>query len=244
MSLPHYLVPMVTIHLTDTEILFFLNLASLKTKNIQWDELFMSKTLCRYGLQHYNKTCPITFLEAMLTTAPYEALVLPDVRALLGRYRKAFILNHTIKAHRPISILVYMFQLYNCSCRDNGAVVFCEYAAASNNIVALSWLRDPVSGDGVYPWSQWACFNAARCGHMGMLERLRDPLLDGGVCPWGTTTCWCAAKAGQMDMLIWLRDPDTGGGVCPWDKVRCLWTARHWQHWAVAAWIMAQPDDD
>jgi hypothetical protein len=240
----HYLVPVVTDHLTPTETRFFLNLASLKPKNKQWRELFMSKTLCRYGLQHYTKR-PIVFLGAIVTTAPYEVLVLPDITALFLQCTRAplYILCCIIKAHRPIPILAYMFQLYNRSCRDFGAYLFCDDAVASNNTLALDWLRNPNTGGGCCPWSDWVCGHAAKNGHIDMLERLRDPHIDGGACPWDTDACWDAARAGQLPALIWLRNPITGGGVCPWDKERCLWAARHWQHWAVAAWIEAQPDD-
>jgi hypothetical protein len=244
--LSHYLMPMTTDHLTPTETRLFLNFKSLKTKNIQWDELFMSESLCRYGLRQYTKMCPYGFLEAITTTAPYEVLVLPDIRTLfLQDIEVSYnILTRTIEAHRPIPILAYMFQLYNRSCRDFGAYFFCDYAATSNNTAALSWLRDPNTGDGAFPWSDWTCFATARYGHIGMLERLRDPRIDGGVCPWGTHVCWCAAKAGQLEVLIWLRNPKKGGGVCPWNKEKCLWIARFYNHTAIAAWIEAQSDDD
>jgi hypothetical protein len=66
---------------------------------------------------------------------------------------------------------------------------------------------------------------------------------DGGVCPWDTDVCWCAARTGQLETLIWLRDPKKGGGVCPWKKAECLSIARKQNYTAIAAWIMAQPDD-
>jgi hypothetical protein len=243
--LPHYLVPMVTDHLTNTETRFFLNLASLKTNNIQWRDLFMSESLCRYGLQHYTKTLPSAFLEAMLTTAPYEALVLPDITNLFLQCtgHTFYILGRIITAHRPIPILAYMFQLYDCSCYAHYADDFCDDAVASNNTLALDWLRNPDTGDGIYPWSQWACATAARNGHIGMLERLRDPHIDGGACPWGKNVCLQTVGAGQLEALIWLRDPETGGGVCPWNKVECLSIARKHNHTAAAKWIRAQPDD-
>ena len=245
----HYLVPMVSAHLTDTETRFLSTCTSLPNqtrKNIQWNELFMSEALCHYGLQQHTKTRPIAFLEAIATTAPYEAFIVPDIRALFGRYTKVskLVLYHIINAHRPISILAYMFRLYNCSCRDYLADEFCSSATSANNTVALRWLRDPHTGDGVYPWSQWACAVAAIHGYIAMLERLRDPHIDGGVCPWEYHACWCAARSNQLDTLIWLRNPDTGGGVCPWNKEACLSAARYWDYSAVVAWIEAQPDDD
>jgi hypothetical protein len=175
--LPHYLVHMVTDHLTDTETQFW----STRTpptlnRHIQWGDLFMSESLCRYCLRHYTQTRSIVFLEAMAATAPYEVLVLPDITTLFLQYTGAsyHILGCMITAHRPICILTYMFQLYNCSCRDRCADDFCEYAVASNNTLALDWLRNPNTGDGMYPLSQWACATAAEYGHIDMLKRLRD----------------------------------------------------------------------
>jgi hypothetical protein len=237
---------MVASHLTDTETQFFLNFTSpTLNQRIQWGDLFMSKSLCRYGLQHYTKTRLIVFLEAMATTAPYEVLVLPDIATSFLQYTRAsyHILGCIIKAHRPIPILAYMFQLYDCSCRDHYVDDFCDNAVTSNNTLALAWLRNPNTGDGVYPWSQWACATAARNGHIGMLERLRDPQIDGGACPWGTNVCLQTVGAGQLPALIWLRDPETGGGVCPWVKEKCLLTARDRNYSVMAAWIEAQPND-
>ena len=211
--LSHYLMPMTTDHLTPTETRLFLNFKSLKTKNIQWDELFMSESLCRYGLRQYTKMCPYGFLEAITTTAPYEVLVLPDIRTLfLQDIEVSYnILTRTIEAHRPIPILTHMFQLYNRSCHDLHADEFCVDAAASNNIAALSWLRDPNTSDGVYPWTRHTCAAAAEHGHLATLQRLRDPLF--------------------------------GGGVCPWSKAWCLYVARYWNYTAMATWIETQPDD-
>jgi hypothetical protein len=245
--LPHYLVPMVASYLTDTETRFW----STRTpptlnRHIQWGDLFMSESLCRYGLQHYTKIWSSVFLEAMVTTAPYEVLVLPDITTLLFQDTRDpdYIMSCIITAHRPICILAYMFQLYNCSCCDRCADDFCDDAVASNNTLALDWLRDPTTGDGMYPLSQEACATAAAYGRIDMLKRLRDPHIDGGAWPWDTHVCRGATRAGQLETLIWLRDPKTGGGVCPWDKEKCLRVARNRNYSAIAAWIMAQPDDE
>jgi hypothetical protein len=237
---------MVVSHLTDTESRFFLNPISITTENIQWHELFVSTSLCHYGLQHYTEDCPVAFLEAIVTTAPYEALVLLDVAVLFHQtiLIPVCLITRIIYMHRPIPILAYILYLFTCSCHDSCADEFCDDAAASNNIEALSWLRDPDTSDGVYPWTHHTCASAAKNGHIDMLERLRDPRIDGGVCPWGTHVCWCAAKAGQLDTLIWLRNPDKGNGVCPWNKAECLSVTRSYIHPTIAAWIMAQPDDD
>jgi hypothetical protein len=237
---------MVTDHLTPTETEFLLTFRSRFKQDIAWHELFMSESLCRYGLQQCTKKCPFEFLEAIATTAPYEILVLPDISKLFRQHTKFFklIIDVIIKAHRPLFILVYMLQLYHCSCHDGFADEFCDDAAAANNTEALSWLRDPDTGDGVFHWSHWTCASAAKHGHTDMLEHLRDPNIDGGVCPWGQYTCSGAVRAGQLQTLIWLRDPEKGGGVCPWEKERCLSIARHYNYSTMVAWIMAQPDGD
>jgi hypothetical protein len=236
---------MVTAHLTGTETRFLTHTPPRRAQNIVWGELFMSEALCRYGLQQYTKKCSITFLNAIATTAPYEIFALPDISTLFRRdvYPSSFTLRRLIETHRPIPILAYMFHLYNSSCYDCDADDFCDCAAGNNNIAALEWLRNPDTGDGVYPWSEWTCNGAAKNGYIGMLERLRNPKFDGGVCPWGYFTCIEAAEAGQLEALIWLRDPEKGGGVCQWNKTKCLWFARLQKHTTVVAWIRAQPDD-
>jgi hypothetical protein len=243
--LPHYLVPVVTAHLTFTETQFLQCTLPRRDQNIQWDELFMSKSLCRYGLQHIP-VYQLDFLVAIVETASYNTITLPDITALFRLHTEWFntVLRYTIKTHRPLPILIYMFQLYGLSCRHHSACQCCNYAAAANNIEVLEWLRDPNAGDGSYPWSIRTCGSAARYGHIDMLERLRDPRINNGVCPWRECACLEAAEAGQLEALIWLRNPEKGGGVCPWDKEDCLWAARFFNHTTVAAWIETQPDDD
>ena len=236
---------MVTIHLTDTETQFLLTSRSLFKQDIVWNDLFMSEALCRYGLQH-KPACHIDLLLAIAKTASYNTFILPDITALFRYHTNFFnvILGCMIKIHRPLPMLIYMFQLYGLSCHDSFAGNYCDYAAAANNTEALEWLRDSTTGDGVYPWSEWTCATAAKHGHFAMLERLRDPKFDNGVCPWDSHACWCAARTGQLEVLIWLRNPKTGGGVCPWYKLGCLCVADTHDYSAIAAWIMAQPDED
>jgi hypothetical protein len=185
-----------------------------KIDNI-WRGLFMSKSLCRYGIQQYTKdrSLAVELLMAIAANAPHDVLVLPDITALFRQHRKLSqnIAGHVIETHRPIPILTHMFQLYNRSCHDLHADEFCVDAAASNNIAALSWLRDPNTSDGVYPWTRHTCAAAAEHGHLATLQRLRDPLF--------------------------------GGGVCPWSKAWCLYVARYWNYTAMATWIETQPDD-
>jgi hypothetical protein len=236
---------MVASHLTKTETRFLYCTSPILSDHIHWEDLFMSTSLCLYGLQHISK-CPIEFRLAITKTAPYEALILPDITALFRRHVgfAKFILDKIIKAHRPISMLAYLFQLYSCSCRDKYADDYCNYAAAANNTEALAWLRDPTTSDGVYPWSYLTTALAAEYGHIDMLERLRDSTIDGGICPWGIHTCSRAAIKGQLAALVWLRDLKMGGGVCPWDKEHCLWLAPDCAHSAIVAWIHTQPDDN
>jgi hypothetical protein len=236
---------MVTAHLTDTETRFLTQPSPVLSRRIQWDELFMTESLCRYGLQRTNRHSD-SFLVAVVKTAPYNVITLPLITTRFRLHVEdfSFILLHAIKTHRPLPILAYLFQLCNCSCRDSCADDFCEYAAAVNNTEALEWLRDPNTGDGSFPWSDWTCAGAAQHGHIEMLERLRDPDIDGGICPWKERVCARAVSTGQLETLVWLRNPKVGGGVCPWDKAWCLFLTQHYKYPAITAWINSQPDDD
>jgi hypothetical protein len=244
--LPPHLAVMVASHLTKTETHFLhYTTPPVLSSHIPWDELYMSISLCLYGLQ-YMPEYPVEFLMAIVTTASYSDIRSPAITALLRRHRKSAttILNSTIKAHRPISMLAHLFQLYSCSCRDKYADDYCNYAASANNTEALDWLRDPKTGDGSYPWSYRTTVLAARYGHIAMLHRLRDPTIDGGICSWGMSACTEAARTGQLAALVWLRNPKTGGGVCPWEKNWCLDAAQQYNYSEITAWIHTQPDDN
>jgi hypothetical protein len=247
--LPHYLVSMVTDHLTYTEARFLVLFHPKFQFGIDWGDLFMSESLCRYGLQYQypdQNENNRKLLMGMTDTTPYEVLVLPSISTLFRQhmYSSLDVLSRLIEKHRPIPILAYMFQLYNCTCHGWRAEELCDCAASENNIEALEWLRDPDTSDGSYPWSERTCATAARYGHIAMLKRLRDPNIDGGVCPWDVCACSRAIFANQLETLIWLRNPETGGGVCPWNKAYGLKTARSLGYLAMVTWIMAQPDDD
>jgi hypothetical protein len=241
--LPH-LAFMMTSHLTETETRFLYDMSSRLPRKINWSELFMSESLCRFCITH-RKHYSTEFLMAVVKTAPYEAFVLSNITARFRRHVETskFILESAIKAHRPLPILAHLFQLYNRSCRAWFADDFCDCAAGANNTEALEWLRNPHTGDGRYPWTAVTCSVAAKYGHIDMLERLRDSTFDGGICPWGLHTCSRAVNMGQLEALIWLRNPKTGGGVCPWHKEACLSSARFFGYTAMAKWIDAHPDD-
>jgi hypothetical protein len=248
--LPRHLEPMVTAHLTETETNFLYTMSPMSSVYIQWDELCMSESLCCYAVN--TKDYSDELLMAIIKTAPYEAFVLPDIMALFRQHieNSHFIFIYLIISHRPIPIIAHVFQLYNASCRDYNAHELCSHAAIANNTEVLSWLRNPKTGDGVYPWTDgyhpWSnttCIMAAQYGHIAMLERLRDPTIDGGVCPWGPTVCTRAAATGQLETLVWLRNPETGGGVCPWNKAQCLYVAQQYNYTAMAKWIEPQPDN-
>jgi hypothetical protein len=240
-QLPRYLVSMVTSHLTDTETRFLH--CSYNHSNIDWDELFMSESLYRYGIKHHMLST--SFLAFVLKTAPYDVFILLANLQQLQCWMPIPTLEASIHAviywHRPLPILALMLQLYNTA--TNNKREWCAFAASSNNPAALEWLRNPDTGDGRCFWSKWTCATAAEYGRIDMLERLRNPNLDGGVCPWDTCACLHAVRAGHLETLIWLRNPEKGGGVCPWHKAGCLSTARFYNHVAMAAWIEAQPDD-
>jgi hypothetical protein len=242
--LPHYLVPEVVAHLTDTETKFLLTSRSLSKRDIVWDELVLSVSLYHYVTRRHMGSKAV--LAAMLKTAPYEVFILPTITRRF-RTDKSFYpsaILQLIHLHRPIPILEYMLKILRYSCLHFDVDEFCDNAASHNNIEALEWLRDPTTSDGRYPWTHWTCASAAAYGRIDMLERLRDPRFDGGVCPWGQTVCAEAAIAGQLEALIWLRNPDKGGGVCPWHKASCLSNARIYDHPVVIEWIMTQPDEN
>jgi hypothetical protein len=171
----------------------------------------MSTSLCRYGITHNGNS--VDFLVAIMSTAPYKALVLPYITALFYWCREVSteILKRILYLHRPIPILAYLFALYKCSQKTPRTINdFCDYAVVGNNIPALAWLRDPKTSDGVYPWSTWTCLYAARHGHSEILQRLRDPNLDGGRCPWNKIWCYHEAlRLGHLNLAAWIEtQPD------------------------------------
>jgi hypothetical protein len=245
MAMPPHLLPLVTAHLTETETQFLLSVHFIPNHlNINWDELFMSLSICCYGIQHHLLST--SFLASMLKTAPYDAFILPAIlqqqQCLLSITTLEDIVLTVIGLHRPLPILALMLEQYNTV--TNTKREWCAFAASSNNVDALEWLRDPHTGDGRCFWSDWTCAMAAEQGHIDMLQRLRDPMLDGGICPWDTCACLHAVKTGQLATLVWLRNPNVGGGVCPWEKMWCLIFAQQYKHTAIAEWISAQPDDE
>jgi hypothetical protein len=205
---------MVTAHLTETETRFLYDMSPMLSQHIQWDELFMSVSLCCYGIKHISITQLKEFLVAIAETAPYEALVLPAITTLACQRIRAlkYMICSVIGAHRPLPMLAHLFQLYTCRRCEYDTDEFCDGAAAANNTAALGWLRDPDTGNGSYPWSE--------------------------------STCAVTARYGQLKALIWLRNPKTGGGVCPWCKESCFYLAQQYNYPAMTAWIDTQPDDD
>ena len=239
-----HLVPEITRHLTNTETRFLLSNGSISMHNTNWDKVVMSLSLCRYGIKHYMLTTP--FLFAMLKTAPYDAFVLPAItrRFKTHPFSPSRFLCDLICFHHPIVILEYMFTLYNYHFNVYNPDHFCMHAACFNNVAALSWLRDPTTGQGAHPWTYWVCLMAVKNNHLDMLQRLRNPHLDGGVCPWSADVCEAAARHGHLAILQRLRDPHLDGGACPWCKQQCRDLAREYNHLHVVAWIDTQPDDD
>jgi hypothetical protein len=132
--LPPYLAVMVASHLTETETRFLYCTSPILSDHIHWEDLFMSTSLCLYGL-HRMSEYSIEFLMAIVTTASYDDIQSPAITALLCCHLGSakHILYHTIKAHRPLPMLAYLFQLYSCSCRGSCADDFCDMAARSHN---------------------------------------------------------------------------------------------------------------
>ena len=145
-----------------------------------------------------------------------------------------------IQAHLPIQFLNY-----HCQQQQLLDVYLCRYAAQYNNIAALKTLRDPNTGAGRCPWSEWTCSCAAMYGYLETLIWLRNPNTGGGACPWRKdSVCSYAAEHGHLHILRWLRNPNTDTGICDWDLQQCLGRARGNHHFHIVAWISAQHNND
>ena len=214
-SVVWHLVPEITRHLTITESRFLVSRHLVHKRDIKWNELILSLSLCQYAIKRLGLTgLTESFFDSVLKTAPPEFFILPVIthHFKTDNVWRETAIKRVINLHRPIPILAFMFKTYGCSRFTFGASNYCDYAAGANNVKALAWLRDPNTSDGTYPWTKWTCLMATTCGHFGMLQRLRDPDLD--------------------------------GGVCPWNKAYCLQRARFEDHTEIMKWIEAQPDDD
>jgi hypothetical protein len=209
--LPHHLVFMVTAHLTETETQLLHQTVPVRFRHFQWNEVFLSESLCLYAIKHTIKHTS-DFLSAVIKTVSCEVLVLPTITALFQQHAEfsKIILNRVIQTHRPIPFLAYLFQLYNCSRHKQFAGDFCDFAATANNIEVLEWLRDPTTGDGSYPWGKSACITAATKGHLAALVWLRNPKVGGGACPWNKSQCLlCAQYYNYPAIAAWIEtQPD------------------------------------
>lgn len=91
-------------------------------------------------------------------------------------------------------------------------------AAWGGKLEILKWLREQRDNLGnIFPWSKYACVEAASRNHLEILKWLRDPELHktkGGPCPWDEEVLYYAAENKNLEIFLWARyeaDPP-----CPW----------------------------
>ena len=103
-----------------------------------------------------------------------------------------------------------------------------EWAGLGGSVDVFEYLL----GKG-YEFDTWACYAAARGGHVKALKFLRsqDPS-----CPWNVITCGHAAQGGSLEALKWLRDQDP---PCPWGESVCTSAAKV-GHLEVLKWLRAK----